>query len=245
MTDVCREFGISRKTGYRSSAATRRRAAPPFPIDRDGPSAMPTSSRPRSRASSSASSAISHIGEPRKLRELLVRRLPRRSAHPRAKHHPRRARPPRPGRPHRPPQRPRPGHTLVSRTPAQRSLVRRFQGRVQARKHPPLLPAHRDRPRVALLLLCEALDSVREEGAFAAFQQLFRQRGACPTPSDLTTAFPSQAPTRCSTSPSSPSGGFASASPSNASSRAIRSRTDATSACTSPSRGRRHAGRQA
>ena len=56
---------------------------------------------------------------------------------------------------------------------------------------------------------------------------------ACPTPFGPTTACHSQAPTRSSTSPSSPSGGCASASPSSASGRATRSRTGDTNACTS------------
>src|SRR3954453_11288555 len=64
---------------------------------------------------------------------------------------------------------------------------------------------------------------------------------ACRSPSAPTTACPSPVPLACSISPSSRSGGFASALRSNASSRDIRSRTAVTSACTSPSRWRQPA----
>ena len=83
------------------------------------------------------------------------------------------------------------------------------------------------------LLLCEALESTREELAFTAFERLFQER-ACRAPSAATTAYPSPAPMPCSTSQSSPSGGSGSASRSSASSQASRSRTAATSACISP-----------
>jgi hypothetical protein len=80
------------------------------------------------------------------------------------------------------------------------------------------------------VLLCEALESTREDLAITAFEQLFRER-ACHKPSAPTMAFPSPVQTACSTSPGSPSGGSGSASRSSASSQASRSRTDVTSAC--------------
>jgi transposase len=82
------------------------------------------------------------------------------------------------------------------------------------------------------LLLCEALESTREDPAITAFEQLFLERGPCPPQSAPITAFPSPAPTPCSTSPSWPCGGCAWASPSSASSPATRNRTAVTSACT-------------
>jgi hypothetical protein len=62
---------------------------------------------------------------------------------------------------------------------------------------------------------------------------------ACRLPFAPTTGCPSPVPMPCSISQSSRSGGSGSASPSNASSRVIRNRTDAMSACTLPSRRRR------
>ena len=82
------------------------------------------------------------------------------------------------------------------------------------------------------LLLCEALESVREETAFTAFERLFAS-AACRWRSAPTTAFPSPVQTPCSICPSSQCGGCASASPSNASSLAGRNKTAAMSACTS------------
>ena len=81
------------------------------------------------------------------------------------------------------------------------------------------------------LLLCEALESTKEKGAFEACRQLFRERGL-PAAIRPTTACPSPAPTASTTSPSSPCGGSGWASPSSASSWAAHSRTGATSACT-------------
>jgi len=56
-------------------------------------------------------------------------------------------------------------------------VVRRLQGRVQARQRPLLLPPHRHRPASRFLLLCEALESTREDTAITAFEQLFLERG--------------------------------------------------------------------
>jgi transposase len=43
MSAVCREFGISRKTGYKISTATRITGSMPSPTARAGRCAMPTS----------------------------------------------------------------------------------------------------------------------------------------------------------------------------------------------------------
>jgi transposase InsO family protein len=53
-------------------------------------------------------------------------------------------------------------------------VVCRLQGRVQARQWPILLSADR---ASRFLLLCEALESTREELAVTAFEQLFQERG--------------------------------------------------------------------
>ena len=81
------------------------------------------------------------------------------------------------------------------------------------------------------LLLCEALESTREDIAFTAFEQLFRERGL-PAAIRSDNGVPFASPTPCSTSPSYRCGGCAWASASNASGPVIRSRTAATSACT-------------
>ena len=81
------------------------------------------------------------------------------------------------------------------------------------------------------LLLCEAFELTREAPVIAAFQRLFRT-AACPSPSAATTGCRSPVPTASTISPASRSGGCGWASPSSASSPAIRSRTAAMSACT-------------
>ena len=69
--------------------------------------------------------------------------------------------------------------TTLSPTPrAQRAVVRRLQGRVQARQRPILLPPDRHRPGLALHPACaKPLQSTREESAVTAFQRLFQERG--------------------------------------------------------------------
>ena len=50
MTEVCREFGISRKTGYKIFDRYKEHGLEALTDRSDGRSAMPTSSRSRSRA---------------------------------------------------------------------------------------------------------------------------------------------------------------------------------------------------
>ena len=85
------------------------------------------------------------------------------------------------------------------------------------------------------LLLCEALESTREDPAFAAFERLFHERGL-PRAIRSDNGVPFASPKAFSISPDCRSGGCGSASPSSASARAIRSRTAATSACISRSK---------
>jgi hypothetical protein len=61
MTEVCRNFGISRKPFTRSSTSTRSTAQRRPPTARDDPSGSPISCRPSSRHASSPSKAISRI----------------------------------------------------------------------------------------------------------------------------------------------------------------------------------------
>ena len=85
------------------------------------------------------------------------------------------------------------------------------------------------------IMLCEALDSTRELPAIEAFERLFRDRGlpdALRSDNGLPFASPNglYKPLKAVRL-----GGSGSASPSSASNPAIPSRTDATSACISPS----------
>ena len=69
------------------------------------------------------------------------------------------------------------GTPLSAGAASQRSVVRRLQGRVQARQRPLLLSADRHRPCLALSAAVRGLESTREDPAFTAFERLFRERG--------------------------------------------------------------------
>jgi putative transposase len=80
------------------------------------------------------------------------------------------------------------------------------------------------------LFACEALSTTKEAYAFRVFEAVFNEFGL-PKPSVPTMAFPSPVPIPFSISQSSLSGGSGSESRSSASSQVARSRTAATSAC--------------
>ena len=234
MTDVCREFGISRKTGYKIFDRYKEH----------GLEALSDRSRRPVRYANQLPQQIESLivrlkGEKphwgaRKIRELLVRRLagdvrvPAKSTiHAVLDRHGlvKRMRPAAP---------PRAAARRCPQGAAPNDLwCADFKGEFKLGNgrycYPLTVTDHASR----FLLLCEALESTREDPAFTAFERLFLERGL-PPPSAPTTACPSPAPMPCSISPSSRSGGCGSASPSSASSPAIRSRTAATSACTSP-----------
>ena len=67
--------------------------------------------------------------------------------------------------------------TPLSPAPPQRSVVRRLQGRVQARQRPILLSAHRHRPRLALPAAVRSPRIDPRRPAITAFEQLFPERG--------------------------------------------------------------------
>ena len=177
MSEVCRDFGISRKTGYKIFNRYRDQ----------GLEALTDRSRRPVRYANQLPDQVErlivdlkrdkpHWGA-RKIRELLVRKLAGDGAC-------------RPGAPcmrcstatawSTAPEfwaQPRQRHAAVGRRQSQRPVVRRLQGRVQARQWPLLLPPDGLRPCGAYLLLCEAFKSTREAPVIAAFQRLFRDRG--------------------------------------------------------------------
>ena len=150
MSEVCREFGVSRKTGYKI-----------FERYKDhGLEALSDRSRRPVRYANQLPGQIEslivrckqdkpHWGA-RKIRELLVRRLdgdfrvPAKSTIHAVLHRHGLVKTDRPAAP--------PGHrhAAVAGARAQRPLVRRLQGRVQARQWAVLLSADRHRPRLAL-----------------------------------------------------------------------------------------------
>jgi len=224
MSDVCREFGISRKTGYKIFNRYKD----------EGLEALSDRSRRPVRYANQLPEQIERLivetkrGKPhwgaRKIRELLVRRLagdvriPARST----------------------------VHAVLDR----RGLVSQARKRNRANKAvgTPLSEAVRPNDlwctdfkgefklgdgrycypltvtdqASRYLLACEALESTREAPVIEAFLRPCAATMACPSP----------APTASTTCPASPSSGSGSGSPSNASSRATRNRTAATSACT-------------
>jgi transposase InsO family protein len=177
MTDVCREFGISRKTGYKifnrykdegSSALTDRSRRPVRYANRLPPqieSLIVGLKRDKP-----------HWGA-RKLRELLVRRLPGD------------LRVPAKSTIHAVLDR----HGLVSRMGRRRNRAQGtplsagarpndlwcadFKGEFKLGNHRYCYPLTVTDHASRFLLLCEALDSTREDPAIAAFEHLFRERG--------------------------------------------------------------------
>ena len=178
MTDVCREFGISRKTGYKIFARYKEH----------GLEALTDRSRRPVRYANQLPTPVEslivalkrekpHWGA-RKIRELLVRRLARRCPGAGQEHHPCRARPPRPGQTRaarrataRAARRCRraPPPTICG-APTSRASSSSATGATAIRSPSPT------RPR-ASCCMCEALESTREAPAFTAFERLFRERG--------------------------------------------------------------------
>src|SRR4051812_23225065 len=230
MTDVCRDFGVSRKTGYKIFDRYKEH----------GLSALSDRSRRPVRYANQLPQQVEslivrlkaekpHWGA-RKIRELLVRRLggdvrvPAKSTI------------------HAVLDR----HGLVKRGGGPRHRARGtplsegampndlwcadFKGEFKLGNgrycYPLTVTDHASR----FLLLCEALESTREDLACTAFERLFRERGL-PLAIRSDNGVPFASPTGLFNLSSSRSGGFASALRSNASSRDIRSRTAVTSAC--------------
>lgn len=231
MTDLGREFGIFRKTGYKVFNRYK---------DEGGAALSDRSRRPVRYANQLPPQVESlivglkrdkpHWGA-RKLREPLVRRLPgdarvpaKSTIHTVLDRHGL-------GQPPRSAPHPRPGHPARRGRPAQRPPVRRLQRRAQARQRS--LPATRSpSPTTPPASCCSVRRSTPSARIPPSPPSSASFMGAgCPSPSGPTTASPPPAPTPSSTSPSCPSGGSASASPSRASSPATRGRTADMSAC--------------
>jgi transposase InsO family protein len=165
MSDVCREFGISRKTGYKIFNRYKD----------DGLEALTDRSRRPVRYANQLPDQIErtivatkkdkpHWGA-RKIRELLIRRLagdvriPSKSTvHAVLDRH---------GR----------GHATVTGFSAQRVVVHGLQRRVPAGRRPLLLPLTVTDQASRYLLACEALESTKEGPVIEAFIRLFRERG--------------------------------------------------------------------
>ena len=174
----CREFGISRKTGYKIFTRYKDHGLEALmrPLAAAGALRQPAAAPDREpdRHAQAGEAALGRPQDPRAPGAAPGRRRP----HPRQEHHPRRARPPRPGQARPPAASAGHGTPLSRRLAAQRSVVRRLQGRVQARQRRVLLPADGHRPRLALSCCCaKPLESTREDTAITAFQQLFLERG--------------------------------------------------------------------
>ena len=231
MTQMCREFGISRKTGYKIFERYREHGLEAL-NDRCRRPLRYANQLPHQVESLIVSLKRDkpHWGA-RKIRELLVRRLagdvrvPANSTiHAVLDRHGlvRRMRK----------RRPRATGTPLSEGAGPNDLwCADFKGEFrlgnQAYCYPLTVSDHASR----YVLLCEALESTREDLAVTAFERLFRERGL-PAGIRSDNGVPLPVPTPCSTCRSCPYGGSASASRSSASSPAIPSRTAATSACT-------------
>ncbi len=232
MSEVCRSFGISRKTGYKIYNRYKQH----------GLEALSDRSRRPVRYANQLPAPLGqlivrlkrekpHWGA-RKSRELLVRHLagdvhiPAKSTvHAVLDRH---------GLVERARQRRR--HkargTPLSRATAPNALwCADFKGEFKLGNGQSCYPLTVTDQASRFLLLCEALESTKEAGAFEAFRQLFGERGL-PAAIRSDNGLPFATPMACKTSPSWRSGGCGWTSPSSASSPASRSRTGAMSACT-------------
>ena len=85
--------------------------------------------------------------------------------------------------------------SLSQARPAQRSVGRRLQGRVQARQRPLLLPPDGDGTRPArYVLACEALKSTKEEPGHRSLRPPVQGTGPARPPSEAPTASPFASP---------------------------------------------------
>ncbi len=177
MTDVCREFGISRKTGYKLLARYREQGADALTDRSRRPVRYANQLPPQLEALVVRAKRDKPHWGARKIRELLVRRLPGD------------IRVPAISTIHAVLDR----HGLVTRIGRRRNRARGtplsagaaandlwcadFKGEFKLGNdrycYPLTVTDHASR----FLLLCEALDSTREEPAIAAFQHLFIERG--------------------------------------------------------------------
>ena len=177
MTDVCREFGISRKTGYKLLARYREEGACALTDRSRRPIRYANQLPPQLEALVVRAKRDKPHWGARKIRELLVRRLPGD------------IRVPAISTIHAVLDR----HGLVTRIGRRRNRARGtplstgaapndlwcadFKGEFKLGNdrycYPLTVTDHASR----FLLLCEALDSTREEPAIAAFEHLFAERG--------------------------------------------------------------------
>lgn len=235
MSDVCREFGISRKTGYKIFNRYKE----------DGLDALTDRSRRPVRYANQLPDQIErliaeskrekpHWGA-RKIRELLVRRLagdvriPARSTvHAVLDRH---------GLVSQARKRNRANKavgTQLSQAVVPNDLwCADFKGEFKLGNRQYCYPLTVTDQASRYLLACEALESTKEVPVLEAPSGSSRN-AACRKRSEATMACPSPAPTAFTTSRSCRSSGSGSASPSSASSPVTRSRTAAMSACTAP-----------
>lgn len=177
MTDVCREFGISRKTGYKLFNRYKEEGSSAFSDRSRRPVRYANQLPPQIEAQIVGAKRDKPHWGARKIRELLVRRLPG---------------------DHRVPAKSTihavlDRHGLVSRLGRRRNRAQGtplsqgaepndlwcadFKGEFRLGNsrycYPLTVTDHASR----FLLMCEALESTREDPAIAAFEQLFQERG--------------------------------------------------------------------
>ena len=230
MTVVCRQFGISRKTGYKLFERYQQ----------DGPVALADRSRHPVRYANQLPAQIEslivtsrrdkpHWGA-RKIREILVRRLAGDSKIPAISTiHAildRHGLVKRMGRKRHKAE----GTPLSSGQNSNDLWCTDFKGEFKLGDGRYCYPLTVTDHAARLLLMCEAHESTREIPVISAFERLFTQRGL-PAANRADNGLPFASPNVSSISRNYPSGGSASASRSNASSPAIPSRTDATNGC--------------
>ena len=178
MTEVCREFGISRKTGYKIFDRYKEHGLEAL-SDRSRRPVRYANQLPQQIESlivrlKAREAALGRAQDPRAPGPAARRRCPGSGQ----EHHPCGARSPRPGQARRRAAPPRARHAAVRRALAPNDLwCADFKGEFKLGNgrycYPLTVTDHASR----FLLLCEALESTREDPAITAFERLFRERG--------------------------------------------------------------------
>ena len=177
MTDVCREFGISRKTGYKIFDRYKEHGLEALTDRSRRPVRYANQLPPQIESRSSAQAQQAALGsaqDPRAPGPPARRRCPGAGQ----EHHPCRARSPRPGQAHGPAAPARDAERLCQQGAAPNDLwCADFKGEFKLGNGHYCYPLTVTDQASRFLLMCEALESTREDLAFTAFDRLFKERG--------------------------------------------------------------------
>lgn len=176
MASLCREFGISRKTGYKIFERCEECGLEGLSDRARRPSRYANELPNRWKRQSWQLGARNPTGVHARFASAWCDDCST-ASNPGLQYHPRRAGSSRLGDAQQAVANPYRGHPAFPRLAPERSVVHRLLGRVHAGRQALLLPLTVTDYASRFLLLCEAMESNAEKSAFTAFEQLFQQRG--------------------------------------------------------------------